>query len=181
MVRLLGQNKAMSSLVNVAFHPSQSPAAVRRALVESLRSRKVNHKFHYDSFKQAQKWLALHQAWSPSRTDPDCGEIYDRGLVEKEEGSVIIASFGTFSTGINIKNLHNIVFASPTKSQVRVLQSIGRGLRKTKDERSTTVYDIADDLSRKGQKNYTLTHGIERAKIYTKEKFDFEVHEVPIS
>jgi hypothetical protein len=104
-----------------------------------------------------------------------------RGLVEKEEGSVIIASFGTFSTGINIKNLHNIVFASPTKSQVRVLQSIGRGLRKTKDERSTTVYDIADDLSRKGQKNYTLTHGIERAKIYTKEKFDFEVHEVPIS
>jgi L-histidine N-alpha-methyltransferase len=80
MVCLLGQNKAMSSLVNVAFHPSQSPAAVRRALVESLRSRKVNHKFHYDSFKQAQKWLALHQAWSPSRTDPECGEIYDRGF-----------------------------------------------------------------------------------------------------
>jgi superfamily II DNA or RNA helicase len=104
-----------------------------------------------------------------------------RALVEKEEGSVIIASFGTFSTGINIKNLHNIVFASPTKSQIRVLQSIGRGLRKTKDERPTSVYDIADDLSRKGNKNYTLTHGIERAKIYTKEKFDFEVHEVPIS
>ena len=104
-----------------------------------------------------------------------------RNLVEKEEGSVIIASFGTFSTGINIKNLHNIIFASPTKSQIRVLQSIGRGLRKTEDERPTTVYDIADDLSRKNSKNYTLTHGIERAKIYSKEKFDFQVHEVPIS
>lgn len=134
-------------------------------------------------------FLLLHQAADPftlvgiylsGEVDADERERI-RGLVEKEEGSVIIASFGTFSTGINIKNLHNIVFASPTKSQVRVLQSIGRGLRKTKDERSTTVYDIADDLSRKGQKNYTLTHGIERAKIYTKEKFDFEVHEVPIS
>lgn len=104
-----------------------------------------------------------------------------RELIEKETGSIIIASFGTFSTGINIRNLHNIIFASPTKSQVRVLQSIGRGLRKTKDERPTTVYDIADDLSRKGNKNYTLQHGIERAKIYSKEKFDFEVHEVPIS
>ena len=104
-----------------------------------------------------------------------------RNLVEKEEGAVIVASVGTFSTGINIRNLHNIVFASPTKSQIRVLQSIGRGLRKTEDDRKTTVYDIADDLSKKGNKNYTLQHGIERAKIYTKEKFDFEVHEVPIS
>jgi superfamily II DNA or RNA helicase len=104
-----------------------------------------------------------------------------RGLVEKEEGAVIVASVGTFSTGINIRNLHNIVFASPTKSQIRVLQSIGRGLRKTEDERGTTVYDIADDLSKKGVKNYTLEHAIERVKIYTREKFDFEVHEVPIS
>lgn len=104
-----------------------------------------------------------------------------RALVEKESGTIIVASVGTFSTGINIRNLHNIVFASPTKSQIRVLQSIGRGLRKTEDDKPTTVYDITDDLSRKGNKNYTLQHGVERAKIYTKEKFDFEVHEVPIS
>lgn len=104
-----------------------------------------------------------------------------RGLVEKEDGAVIVASVGTFSTGVNIRNLHNIVFAAPTKSQIRVLQSIGRGLRKTEDDRPTTVYDIADDLSIKGNKNYTLGHGIERAKIYTMEKFDFEVHDVPIS
>lgn len=104
-----------------------------------------------------------------------------RSLVEKEDGAVIVASVGTFSTGVNIRNLHNIVFASPTKSQIRVLQSIGRGLRKTEDDRPTTVYDIADNLSKNGVKNYTLEHGMARAKIYTMEKFDFEVHDVPIS
>src|SRR5258708_11781509 len=67
----------MSSLVNVAFHPSQFPENVRRDLLQSLRSHQVNHKFHYDSLKQTQKWLALHQAFSPSRTDADCAATYD--------------------------------------------------------------------------------------------------------
>ena len=64
----------------VLIHPSQSPEAVRGALLESLRTRRVNHKFHYDSYKQTEKWLALHQAFSPSRTDPDCEAIYDRSF-----------------------------------------------------------------------------------------------------
>src|SRR5947209_11996322 len=67
----------MSSVVQVAIHTSQSPEAVRRDLLESLRTRQVNHKFHYDSVKQTQKWLALHQAYSPSRTDEDCAATYD--------------------------------------------------------------------------------------------------------
>src|SRR5713226_4199793 len=70
----------MSSLVNVAFHSSQFPENVRRDLLESLRARQVNHKFHYDSVKQTQKWLALHQAFSPSRTDADCARTYDRSF-----------------------------------------------------------------------------------------------------
>src|SRR5258708_7475423 len=70
----------MSSLVNVAFHPSQFPENVRRDLLQSLRSHQVNHKFHYDSLKQTQKWLALHQAYSPSRTDADCAATYDRSF-----------------------------------------------------------------------------------------------------
>ena len=64
----------------VLIHPSQSPAAVRKALLDSLRTRRVNHKFHYDSYKQTEKWLELHQAFSPSRTDPDCEEVYDRSF-----------------------------------------------------------------------------------------------------
>jgi hypothetical protein len=70
----------MSSLVQVAIHPSQFPEAVRRDLLASLRARQVNHKFHYDSVKQTQKWLALHAAYSPSRTDADCAATYDRAF-----------------------------------------------------------------------------------------------------
>ena len=70
----------MPSVVNVAIHPSQFPENIRRDLLESLRTRRVNHKFHYDSLKQTQKWLALHQACSPSRADADCAGIYDRSF-----------------------------------------------------------------------------------------------------
>ena len=103
-----------------------------------------------------------------------------REITEKEKNAIIVASVGTFSTGINIINLHNIMFASPTKSQIRVLQSIGRGLRKTEDGQGTTIYDLADDLSWKKRKNYTLNHAIERVKIYAKEKFNHKIHEVPL-
>src|SRR5436190_15613146 len=70
----------MSGPARVTIHPSQFPENVRQALVESLRRRQVNHKFHYDSLKQTQKWLALHQAYSPSRTDVDCAATYERGF-----------------------------------------------------------------------------------------------------
>jgi len=68
------------SLARVAIHSSQFPDAVRLDLLESLRSRKINHKFHYDSLKQTQKWLALHRAYSPSRTDPQCAAVYQQSF-----------------------------------------------------------------------------------------------------
>jgi L-histidine N-alpha-methyltransferase len=71
----------MSSAVAILIHPSQFPESVQRDLIESLRSRRVNHKFHYDSVKQTHKWLSLHQAVSPSRTDPDCVAIYEKSFV----------------------------------------------------------------------------------------------------
>lgn len=103
-----------------------------------------------------------------------------RSIVEKEKNAIIVASLGTFSTGINIRNIHNIIFASPSKSQIRVLQSIGRGLRKSDDGRDTVLYDLADDLHYKNYKNYTLQHSAERIKIYTKEKFVYTIYEVPL-
>jgi superfamily II DNA or RNA helicase len=102
-----------------------------------------------------------------------------RELVEKEKNAIIVASSQTFATGINIKNLTNVIFASPTKSQVRVLQSIGRVLRKG-DDLVTNLYDIADDLSWKSRKNYTLKHAVERVHIYNKEKFKYKIHEIDI-
>jgi superfamily II DNA or RNA helicase len=103
-----------------------------------------------------------------------------RKIVEGQKNAIIVASLGTFSTGINIRNLHNIVFASPSKSQIKVLQSIGRGLRKSDNGQVTTLYDISDDLHYKGHQNYAMLHSIERVKIYKKEKFKFKLIEVPI-
>lgn len=98
-----------------------------------------------------------------------------RQLAETENNCIIIASYGTFSTGINIKNLHNIVFASPSKSRVRNLQSIGRVLRKGENKSKAVLYDIADDFSRGNKRNYTLNHLTERIKTYNEENFDYEI------
>lgn len=98
-----------------------------------------------------------------------------RNIVEKQKNSIILASLGTFSTGINIKNIHNIIFASPSKSQIRVLQSIGRGLRVSEDGTDTHLYDIADDLHVGNRKNFTLLHSGERIKIYNSEKFPYKI------
>ena len=85
-----------------------------------------------------------------------------------------MASYVTFSTGINIRKLHNIVFASPSKGRVRVLQSIGRQLRKSDAKEYAQLYDISDDLSWKSHQNYSLKHFMERLKIYNEEKFDYK-------
>jgi hypothetical protein len=103
-----------------------------------------------------------------------------RKITELENDAIIVASYGTFSTGINIKNLHNIVFASPSKSRIRNLQSIGRGLRTSETKTSCNLYDIADDLSWKNRKNYTLLHMIERIKIYNDEHFNYKLVKVPL-
>jgi len=98
-----------------------------------------------------------------------------REITEQENNAIIVASYGTFSTGINIKKLHNVIFASPSKSRIRNLQSIGRVLRKGKDKVKATLYDIADDCSTMSKKNYTLNHFIERIKTYNEENFNYEI------
>ena len=103
-----------------------------------------------------------------------------REITEKENNAIIVASYGTFSTGINIKNLHNVIFASPSKSRIRNLQSIGRVLRKGNQKTRATLYDIADDISYKSRKNYTLNHLIERIKIYNEENFDYDIVNIPL-
>ena len=103
-----------------------------------------------------------------------------RAITEKSDNSIIIASYGTFSTGINIRNLHNIVFSSPSKSRIRNLQSIGRGLRLKDNNSNATLYDISDDLIYQGKENYTLSHFKERINIYNEEGFDYEVHQVEL-
>ena len=101
-----------------------------------------------------------------------------RKIMEIEQDAIVVASFGTFSTGINIRNLHNIIFAMPTKSSIRTLQSIGRGLRQNDGKEIATLYDISDDLRYKKHMNYTLKHFVERTKIYNEEKFPFKIYKI---
>ena len=103
-----------------------------------------------------------------------------RDITERENNAIIVASYGTFSTGINIKNLHNVIFASPSKSRIRNLQSIGRVLRKGDQKEKATLYDIADDISYKSRKNYTLNHLIERIKVYNEENFSYDIVNIPL-
>ncbi len=101
-----------------------------------------------------------------------------RSITEKSNDAIIVASYGTFSTGINIRKLHNIIFASPSKSRIRNLQSIGRGLRLGDNKVNATLYDISDDLTHKSKENYTLKHFQERINIYNEEEFDYEIHNI---
>jgi len=103
-----------------------------------------------------------------------------RENIEKEKDSIILGSVGVFSTGVSIKNLHTVIFSSPTKSKIRTLQSIGRGLRINAEKSAVTLYDIVDDLSIKKHKNYALEHFMERADYYYKEQFDFTIKRITI-
>lgn len=103
-----------------------------------------------------------------------------RALIEQSTDAIIVASVQVFSTGINIKNLSNVIFASPSKSRVRTLQSIGRVLRKSETKLSATLFDIADNLQWKRKKNYTLIHFFERIKIYQQEQFPYKTYNVEI-
>jgi superfamily II DNA or RNA helicase len=103
-----------------------------------------------------------------------------RAITEKQNNAIIVASYGTFSTGINIRNLHNVVFASPSKSRVRNLQSIGRGLRIGDNKTEAVLYDIADDFRIGKHVNYTLQHLQERVRIYDEEKFKYKFYNIEV-
>jgi len=128
----------------------------------------------YDLFQQHPRVHYVH-----GKVDAEIREDI-RAIVEKQDDAIIIASYGTFSTGVNIKNIHNIIFASPSKSRIRNLQSIGRGLRKSETKTRAVLYDIADDLSVKSWRNYTIQHMAERVKIYGEEKFEYKIHTIPL-
>ena len=99
-----------------------------------------------------------------------------RAISEETSNNIIFGSYGTMSTGVNIKNLHHVIFASPSKSRIRVLQSIGRGLRKAKGKSSAMLYDIADDFRKDhGRDNFTLRHLGERIQYYIEEDFQYRM------
>lgn len=110
--------------------------------------------------------------------------------MEAKDGMIAIASYGVFSTGISIKNLHHIIFAHPVKSKITVIQSIGRILRKHDSKDIATLWDIVDDIGKEtksptaknkySKKNYALTHAFDRMERYVEEDFDFKIFKVQL-
>lgn len=103
-----------------------------------------------------------------------------RNEVKQSDNNIILASYGTFSTGINIPNLNNLIFASPSKGKIRNLQSIGRILRKSNDKKHAVLIDIVDNLKKGRKENYALKHFADRAEIYSNEKFPFKIFNINI-
>lgn len=112
--------------------------------------------------------------------DVDTREQY-RIDIENNDNCIILATYGTLSTGVNIPKIHNIIFASPTKSRIRNLQSIGRGLRKHNSKQFVTLYDIADNFNVKNRKCYSYKHLLERLKMYNSENFKYKSYNVSIN
>lgn len=103
-----------------------------------------------------------------------------RKIVEIESNAIIVATASLFSTGTNIPSLENIIFAIPTKSTIRVRQSIGRGLRLKTGKKFCTLFDISDDMSYKAYRNTTLKHLVERIRIYDQEQFDYKIVKIDL-
>ena len=131
----------------------------------------------YDMIKETTNDRKIFFVYGGTNTDT---REQIRAIVESERNAVIVASYGVFSVGVNIRNLHNIIFASPSKSRIRNLQSIGRGLRLSDKKEIATLYDIADDLKFKNKKNYTLEHFEERVKTYKEENFPLATYHIQL-
>ena len=133
---------------------------------------KVLHEMLQQKVKNGRKVFFIHGG-----TDVEDRESIRR-IIENEHNAIIVGSVGVLSTGTNIVALDNVIFGSPSKSKIRNLQSIGRGLRVSETKKSATLYDIADDFSWKARENFTLKHFFERVKTYSEEKFNFKIYKI---
>lgn len=141
-----------------------------------VRNRDTHAKVLYEKLKATSKKPVYYIAGD---VDAELRETI-RHLANVED-CIIVATFATMSTGVNIPNLRNVIFGSPSKSSITVLQSIGRGLRLHNDKSHMTLVDVIDDIRYKKRENYAYQHGIERLTIYRKERFDIAIKELPLA
>lgn len=133
----------------------------------------------YDLIRTAEKLGDRKVFFIHGKVETEEREII-RKILETEKNAILIASYGTFSTGSNVRNLHNLITASPSKGQIRVLQSIGRMLRLSENKELATFYDISDDFRFKGYKNHGINSLLARIEIYKSEKFKLKNYKIGI-
>lgn len=172
-IKFLVQNEKRNTFIRNLAVSTKSNCLVIFQLVE------LHGKVLYEMIKEkAHKTNPNRKVFFVSgQTDADAREEI-RQITENERDAIIVASSGVFSTGINIRNLENIIFASPTKSRIKTLQSIGRTLRIGDHSDKAKLYDIVDDMTDKSHKNFAVRHFLERIKIYNDEKFKYKLHKI---
>lgn len=174
-IKFLIQNPKRNAFIRNLALSTKSNCLVLFQLVEL--HGKILFKIIEDKIKQ--EGLNRKVFFVSGETDSSIREDI-RQIVEKEKDAIIVASSGVFSTGVNIRNLETIIFASPTKSRIKTLQSIGRTLRIGDFSDKAKLYDIVDDLTYKKHKNFAVKHFLERVKIYDDQKFDYKIHKINI-
>ena len=134
-------------------------------------------KLLYDMIRTAEKLNGRNVYFIHGKVETEEREEI-RKILETEDNAIVLASYGTTSTGTNIRNLHYMIFASPSKSKIRVLQSIGRTIRRSKGKEKATLYDIADDFRHGKYINHTLKHFVDRTNIYNQEQFPYKIYKI---
>ncbi len=178
--KMMAQADYASEVDYLVQHPSRNDAIVK--LARSLKGNtlilfnyvdKHGKPLFEELHKQISDHSRLHYVSGETKTD---NREAVRQLVDQSDNAIVTASYATFSTGINIKNINNIILASPTKSRIRLLQSIGRMLRVSEKKDRATLYDLADDLEWKSWRNFGLRHLMERIEIYNDSEFTYRIN-----
>jgi len=163
-------------------------------LTKILKSTPVNHNMlllcnHVDHVDQTIEYLREHQPDRKIVKITGSVKAAEREFIrvnaEESDGMVIVATYGTMSTGVNIKKIHEIVLFANSKSKIKVLQSLGRGLRKHPEKAKVIIYDVVDDMRWKSKRgkvhsNYLYDHWLERSKYYIEQKFEQKSAMFPI-
>lgn len=131
----------------------------------------------YESLREIQAEKEVY--YVDGDTDPERRDYY-KTKMEEGTNKVLVASFGTLSTGVSVKNIHNIFLTESYKSEVLIKQSLGRGMRLYEGKEKVNIIDFVDDFSWKTSANYLMKHSLERIEIYKREKFDYKVYDVTL-
>jgi superfamily II DNA or RNA helicase len=168
---VVGSDKRLNYIIDFVLKTSKNSLILFQSVGEGY-GKKI-----YDGIREKTNDREVY--YIDGDTDPDKRDIFTKRM-EDGTNKIMVASFGTMSTGISVKNIHNIFLTESYKSEVLIKQSLGRGMRLFEGKEKVNIIDFVDDFSWEGKENYLMKHSKERIEIYKKEHFDYKIYEVKI-
>jgi superfamily II DNA or RNA helicase len=168
---VISSEKRLNYIVNFISKTSKNSLVLFQSVGEGY-GRRI-----YDMLREIQAEKEIY--YVDGDTDPNQRDFFKTKL-EEGTNKILVASFGTLSTGVSVKNIHNLFLTESYKSEVLIKQSLGRGMRLYEGKEKVNVIDFVDDFSWKGSPNYLLKHSAERIEIYKREKFDYKLYDVTL-